>query len=274
MGGGVRDPRPERAVIRVVTWNVLWWFDPQPEARQRGIRSIVADLAPDIVGLQECWASAETTQADAVAEVTGGHAAFVATSLPPVPPEDADRLGMRMGIGLVCRWPITATEAIELPVTHRQVPPVALVASVEHPSGPLSLVVAATEWEPEYADDHRAQTKRLARLIEELARAGRPVMLLADLNADASQVEFAPLAEVASDTWERGGGMTDAVTLSSAVPFAPLEATKQIDRRVDHILTRPALEVERAFLVDRAVDGMYPSDHFPVVADVVLERMP
>jgi endonuclease/exonuclease/phosphatase family metal-dependent hydrolase len=194
--------------------------------------------------------------------------------LPPVPepPEHADQAGVLLGVGLVSRWPIEAVRRHELPVSHRQVPPAALEARIEHPETPFDVVVAATEWEPDFADDHLDQARRLAELLS--VDTGVPRLLLADLNCDASQPEFAPLAEVADDTWELGGGDPNAVTLSSAVPFAPLEATKEIDRRIDHILLRrgsdDAVAVDGAFTVDAPVDGLFPSDHFPVVADLRL----
>jgi endonuclease/exonuclease/phosphatase family metal-dependent hydrolase len=130
------------------------------------------------------------------------------------------------------------------------------------------VLVAATEWEPDFADDHLAQTSRLAELLG--TDDDVPRFLLADLNCDASQAEFAPFIGAADDTWELGNGDVDAVTLSSAVPFAPLEATKEIDRRIDHVLVGRgwSVEVEAAFTVPEPVDGVYPSDHFPVIADV------
>lgn len=63
-----------------------------------------------------------------------------------------------------------------------------------------------------------------------------------------------------------GGGDPDAVTLSSAVPFAPLEATAQIDRRIDYVLVAgaPGVAVDTAFTATDPVDGLHPSDSFPV----------
>jgi hypothetical protein len=53
------------------------------------------------------------------------------------------------------------------------------------------------------------------------------------------------------------------------VPEAPLEATKQIDRRIGHILARAGrdgavLTVRRAFLAgEQPIDGRHPSDTSP-----------
>jgi endonuclease/exonuclease/phosphatase family metal-dependent hydrolase len=176
-----------------------------------------------------------------------------------------------MGVGLVSRWPIQSVQRHELPVSHRQVAPVALAARIDFSEAEFDVVVAATEWEPDFADDHLAQTRRLAELLAS-SDAVVPRFLLADLNCDRTQPEFAPLVAVADDMWELGGGDPDAVTLSSAVPFAPLEATKEIDRRIDHILVNreSGVAIESAFTVAAPVGDLYPSDHFPVVADVRL----
>jgi endonuclease/exonuclease/phosphatase family metal-dependent hydrolase len=263
--------------VRLVTWNVLWRFEPDWRARERAMMTTLEQLEPDVLGLQECWSFDGVSQAHAIADRLGGHAAFDGPSLPPVPqpPEHPDQAGVLMGVGLVSRWPISSVRRHELPVSHRQIAPVALEAEVRHPNGAFRVIVAATEWESDYADDHVAQTSALAQLLAGADRTrstATAVFLLADLNCDASQAEFAPLAEVADDTWELGGGDPGAVTLSSAVPFAPLEATKEIDRRIDHILVGggAAVSVEAAFTVDAPVGDLYPSDHFPVVADVRL----
>lgn len=259
--------------MRLATWNVLWRFAADWRARERGILATLERVAPDVLGLQECWATRTETQADRIAALLGMHAAFAGPSLPPVPepPEHNDQAGVRMGVGLVSRWPIAGTVEHELPVSHRQVAPVALEARIAHPETPFRVVVAATEWEPAYADDHLAQTTRLAELIGAPDLAP-PTFLLADLNCDVSQAEFAPLAPVAVDAWAIAGGAADAVTLSSAVPFAPLEAVKEMDRRIDHILMAngSGAVVEGASIVDEPVGGLFASDHFMVTADVRL----
>jgi hypothetical protein len=99
-------------------------------------------------------------------------------------------------------------------------------------------------------------------------------VLLADLHADPAQAELAPLLDAMVDTWTAAGADPAAVTLDSALPFAPLDAVKQIDRRVDHVLARAGrpglpLSVSGAFLAgDRPIEGVYPSDHYAVGVDL------
>jgi endonuclease/exonuclease/phosphatase family metal-dependent hydrolase len=261
-----------------MTWNVWWRFGGNWREREPRIHATLAEHRPDLVGLQETWCGDGTSQPRVLADALGMDAAFAPTSLPPLPDpvETPDQSGISVGIGLLSRWPIRATEVHDLPNERRGgPPPTALLATVDHPDGPLHVIVSCTEWEPEYAGDHLEQCRALAALATDPRLDGPlPVLLIGDLNAAPDQPELRPLLDVLVDTWVAGGGDPDAVTLDSAVPFAPLEATKQIDRRIDHVLARPGraggdVTVRRAFLGgDRPVDGLLPSDHYAVVVDL------
>ncbi|MEV4713965.1 endonuclease/exonuclease/phosphatase family protein [Micromonospora sp. NPDC049374] len=260
-------------------WNLWWRFGGAWQERESGITATLEQVRPDVVGLVETWAGDGTIQAQRLADRLGAAAAlFAPTSLPPLPnpPEDPTQAGIDMGIGLISRWPVLATDVHDLPHGQRPgPPPTALLATVEHPHGPLHVIVSCIEWEPAYAADQLAQSRALAALATDPRLDGQlPVLLLADLNAAVDQPELAPLLDVMVDTWTAGGGDPNAVTLSSAVPDAPLEASKQTDRRIDHILARPGrvdstITVPRVFLAgDHPINGRYPSDHFAVVADL------
>ncbi|MPZ71713.1 MAG: hypothetical protein GEU74_00540 [Nitriliruptorales bacterium] len=262
--------------MRIVTWNVWWRFGGNWREREPRIVSRLRDLAPDVVGLQEVWAAAGVTQADLIADALGMHAAFAAPSLPPPPdpPESPDQMGVVLGSGLVSRWPILEVSHRRLPSTHRAFEPVMLLATLDHPAGPLHVLTGDTEWEPAHADDHLAQTRRLAELATDPALDGPlPVLVAADLNAAPDSVEMQPLLEVMTDTWTAGGGDPRGRTLRSEHPFAPLEARKQLDRRIDYVLARPGrpggtVDVRRAFSVGDPEDGLHPSDHDAVVIDL------
>jgi endonuclease/exonuclease/phosphatase family metal-dependent hydrolase len=252
-----------------MTWNVLWRFEPAWRDREAGIVETLRSVRPDVVGLQETWRGDGTTQperlADMVGDLTG---VWVPSALPPTPEE----AGAEVGIGLLTRWPIRATEVHELPHPQRPgPPPTALLATLDHPRGPLHVIVTCTEWEPHFQADQRAQNEALAALATDPRLDGDlPVLLIGDLNAAADQPVFAPLTGL-TDTWPAAGGDPAAVTLSSAVPFAPLECTHLIDRRIDHVLARPgrpgaAVDAVRAALAGDRPE--YPSDHFAVVVDL------
>jgi endonuclease/exonuclease/phosphatase family metal-dependent hydrolase len=137
------------------------------------------------------------------------------------------------------------------------------------------VILACTEWEPEFAADHLAQCRTLAALATDRALDGPlPVLLLGDFNAAPGQPPLDPLLAGLVDTWTAGGGDPSAVTLDAAVPYAPLAAVNQINRRIDHVFVRPGrlglpVTVHGAFLAgDRPVGGVHPSDHYAVGIDL------
>ena len=261
---------------RLMTWNVWWRFGPEWRERQGAILHTIREVGPDVVGLQEVWGTAETSQAHELAGQLGRHAAFVSPGLPPapVPVENEDQEGVLLGLGLVSRWPITDSHAVEMPSRHRSPAPVALCASIEHPSGPLHVVVANAEWQPAYNDDRSATAHRLVELAFDPAYDGAvPVVLMGDLNAPPDDPVLRPAYDLMVDTWAAGDGDPDGVTLPISHPQAAVEAEHLIDRRIDHIFLRPGqpdlvIEVSATRDVGDAVDGVIPSDHRAVVCDV------
>jgi endonuclease/exonuclease/phosphatase family metal-dependent hydrolase len=260
--------------MRAMVWNVWWRYGADWRAREDGILATLETYRPDVLGLVESWSGDGTDQPHRLADRFGLHAAWVPGSEPP--PSDPGHPGIGAGLGLLSRWPILSVETHELPHASRGGPvPHALVAAVDHPRGPLHLVVAGTEWEPRFAADHLAQNRCLAALATDRRFDGPlPVLLLADLNADQDQIELAPLLDAMVDTWAAAGADPAAVTLDSRLPIAPADAVKQLDRRIDHIFARPGrlglpLAVHGAFLAgDRPIEGVYPSDHYAVGVDL------
>ena len=97
---------------------------------------------------------------------------------------------------------------------------------------------------------------------------------MGDLNAAVGSPVLRPVVDVLTDAWSAGGGAEDAVTLPSTHPQAPLAAGPQlVDQRIDHIFFRPGREdqqvrVDGVQIVGDPVDGVHPSDHLAVVADL------
>jgi endonuclease/exonuclease/phosphatase family metal-dependent hydrolase len=259
-----------------MSWNVWWRFGTSWPAREVAVHDVVGRIGPDLLGLQETWSTAHESQPELLAARLGAHGAFQASGIPPLPdpPESPDQVGVQIGVGLVSRWPLLDVHGHTLPAVHQE-PPTALVATVDHPLGPLHVIVACTEWRPELRDDHLAQTKELAVLMSDPARDGDlPVLLLGDLNARTGTPEIDVVASVATDLWTAGGGEDDAVTLSSTTPYAPLDAVRQIDRRVDYVFARPGrpgrpLVVSGSRLAGtQPVGGTLPSDHYATVSEL------
>ncbi|MFC0678499.1 endonuclease/exonuclease/phosphatase family protein [Lysobacter korlensis] len=263
--------------LRVMTWNVWWRFGGNWREREPGILSVLRDEAPDIVGLQEAWATDETSQPDEFGRALGMHAAFAPMSLPPEPDpvETEDQRGVRMGIGLLSRWPVLHVDAVPMPSPDTTV--VALSVTVAHPLGPLHVIVAGTDWEPERLPIRAAQLAELGELALMPALDGPlPVLVVGDLNAGPEADDFRKLTEILTDCWAVAADRDDDErTLSDENRFAPAEATLQYNRRIDHVLARPGhpgarIEVRQARILRDEFDGMPPSDHYPVVVDLAL----
>lgn len=122
--------------------------------------------------------------------------------------------------------------------------------------------------------DHVGQTARLesarqiVRWIGANRTPGETVLMTGDLNAEPGTP---PLVELTGPRL----GLRDAKTVSKTPPVGP-EGTfnnwvlvPRETRRIDYVLTDPAVEVERyAVLAWHGEGGRPASDHFAVVADV------
>ncbi len=122
--------------------------------------------------------------------------------------------------------------------------------------------------------DHRGVQARLesAKLLAERIRplaAQLPVVLTGDFNALAgtSAPWQALTAHGMRDAWQRAAKKKGpANTWNGFETPGPGAA-----RRIDWILVSPRIEVLHCETVTRQQDGRYPSDHFPVLAKLVLE---
>ena len=147
---------------------------------------------------------------------------------------------------------------------------VALAAVLDHPRGPLHVVVSCLDWEPEPAAQPTDQTRSLAALATDPARDGPlPVLLTATSTPTTPKIRV--LTEVMVDAWVAANGTADpGHTMSTSNPLAPREAGPLIDQRIDYVLARPGtpapIVVTMAFLAWDPQQGRYPSDHY-VVAD-------
>lgn len=271
-------------MLRALTWNLWWRFGPRWRDRQHPIRETIARFDPDVVALQEVWATAHGTQADELAEAFGLEAVFASPSypLPPAAPArsgnnrtDESTDGVDLGIAVLSRWPVIDQRVVAMPARHRSWDPVALVVRLAHPAGPLPVVVTCLEYGVAYTDDRIAQGALMADLATDPRLDGPcPVLLMGDLNAAAGSPTLRAVGDVLVDAWLAGGGDPGAVTLPSTHPSAPLEAGPElVDQRIDHVFFRAGHEdqrviVEGVHLAGDAVDGVLPSDHRGVVVDL------
>jgi endonuclease/exonuclease/phosphatase family metal-dependent hydrolase len=264
--------------LRVMTWNLWWRFGPW-QARRHAIVDTIRAEDPDVLCLQEVWA---THGGDGLASILAEELGFHAVSSAPFGHSD---VGFTNAV--LTRWPSTLLADEALPRLdgspgHRRV----VAASVTTPWGPWPF--ASTHLDHRF-DDSEARRTQCRRLLE-LAADWRgdptvelPVVIGADLNAvpDSAEVRMLTGREpgvagiVLSDAWEQSGD-GPGPTWRRENPYTAESAWP--NRRIDYVLVswprpKPVGNPVSAALVGVGpvdVDGeaVWPSDHAGVVVDL------
>lgn len=122
--------------------------------------------------------------------------------------------------------------------------------------------------------DHRGAEARKNSAMLLLARmkphlGGRePVILLGDFNSTPDTEAYAILV----------AGLGDAMKLSATPAYGPTGSTNGFNyngkfvHRIDHIFLSPGIKVLKHGTLTDSSDHRFPSDHFPVVARLLLPR--
>ncbi|MFF3740153.1 endonuclease/exonuclease/phosphatase family protein [Streptomyces sp. NPDC002566] len=275
--------------MRVVTWNLWWRFGPW-EARQKAILSVLRDLRPDVVGLQEVWASGGENQAEWLARELGLHWAWGPS---PSPGRWRRRIGdasVDVGNAVLSRWPVVEREVLELPAPADLADGrTALYARLATPAHDVPFFTAHLSSAPAAAAVRRQQVTALAEFVaRHRGDTPFPPVVTGDFNAvpdsDAVRLfggyktEPAVPGQVLYDAWEYADPTAPSATWTPENPYAArlLEPPARID--YIHVgLPGPSGEGHiRA--VRRAghgpVDGVWPSDHAAVVADLAADTPP
>ena len=207
------------------------WLERAP-----GITGTLRRLAPDVVCLQEVWASEGRAHADVLADELGLHAVFAGTRMPAVEPgSGADALGM----AVLGRWPVLARRRSELPTALPGDPAALLVVTFAHPSGPLHVVTTVPAWEQDAGGVRLAQATAVAQALGSPELDGvPPVVLGADLNAGPGTPEFEVLTEGLVDAWAAVRAGDRGATFAHANRWVPA-GEWLADGRIDHVLVRP-----------------------------------
>src|SRR5262245_5753097 len=257
--------------LRVVTWN-LWGRGSPWEARLDPIRSTLVALAPDVVALQEVWEDGSRNQAAVIAADLGFHHVFASRYAID---------GVAIGNAVLSRWPIKRHEVRPLPA------PVELEelrniirAEIDGPRGPLELFTTHLNWRFDQSDVRQEQVRTLARFVSESERRIMPPIVAGDFNAVPDSEEIRMLTGrvavavprlVFHDAWEAAGNVAPGFTWSNANPYARLDL--EPDRRIDYIFVGwprrgGAGHVLSCRTIGEAVDGVHPSDHLGLLAEL------
>jgi endonuclease/exonuclease/phosphatase family metal-dependent hydrolase len=269
--------------FRLLTYNVLSLDHADGLRRQEVVRRGPVDLAPDVVALQEV-----DHDRDQARELLGTDWTIV--EHPSDPPDP-------VGACLATRWPVGRQTVLGL----QEIPgadglPWAAAVAVEvvlpEPLGTVLVVHHKPNWQLTAEVVREQQAVAAARWIEDLVaeRPDRPVVLLGDFDAgpDAASMRFwtgrqslGGMSVRYEDAWEVLHPDEPGHTFSPRNPLVLAGEMKlERGRRIDHILVRggvhgPTLDIADCRLAfDQPVDGIWPSDHFGVIADLVRPPQP
>jgi len=262
--------------IRVATWNLWWRFGPW-RTRQVPIVETMRAVGADIWCLQEVFETRDgERQAHVLAEALGGyHVAFASRF-------DLGHFEAGIGNAVLSRWPITATEARPLPAPDGlDEMRVMLRADIDAPGASLEVFVTHLNWRLDQSHVRQDQVRTICAFVDETrGRRDFPPVLCGDFNADPEAEEMRMLTGLTSvpvpklvflDGW-RAGGSGPGMTWDNRNAFAA--ADHEPDRRIDYVLVgyprdSGTGQVLGARLVgDQPVGGVWPSDHFGVVAEL------
>ncbi len=260
--------------VRVMSWNLWWQFGPWEE-RQAGIHQVVAEIAPDILCVQESWGERSPSgqvrsQIGELAQTLGF--SFVGPTALRFHQRPEREVDLAFSNGIISRWPLLDINVTRLPKadgtpSYRM----AVIATVDAPGGPLRVVTAHIAHVGEDDADRLAQAQRLSELSD-LGESGPNTILAGDLNATPDSPELRLLAGCGlTDAWEAGEG--DGWTWAESNPHA--RNARVPNRRLDYILTGSGLTATAAGLAGtQPIDGIVPSDHYAVWADLSTPTSP
>jgi endonuclease/exonuclease/phosphatase family metal-dependent hydrolase len=269
--------------MRIVTWNLWWRFGPW-QARQKAILTALRELRPDVVGLQEVWAVDGENLAEWLAGELGLHCAWAAS---PAPERWRRRIGdptVDIGNAVLSRWPVVDQDVLALPApADTDDGRLALYARLAGPGHDIPFFTTHFASAPDASAVRCGQVAALAGFVAR-HRGGTPFppVVTGDLNAwpDSDEIRLlggyktAPAVpgQVLLDAWEYADPAAPSATWDAANPY--VAPTHEPSVRIDYIHVGPpgpgglghVRGVRRA--CDGPVDGVWPSDHAAVVADL------
>jgi endonuclease/exonuclease/phosphatase family metal-dependent hydrolase len=185
------------------------------------------------------------------------------------------------------RWPIRAVHEVDLHLTDRtrDYSCGTVIAGVDSPVGRLLVGSHGNSWAWWAERERELQAVAVVRAVEELlTEQPAHVVLGGDFNAEpqASSMRFLTgraslegMSTAYRDAWESVHGDAPGHTLDPRNPLRDIDEPGETQgRRVDYVLVRcgdhgPTLRIADAGLaVHEPVDGVQPSDHYGVFADL------
>jgi endonuclease/exonuclease/phosphatase family metal-dependent hydrolase len=265
------------ARIRVAVQNVWARYGAWPQRRellQEGLRAAEPDLVTFVEPVRD-------EHYDQVADLLGPGYEIVYQSA-----HDGDVFGS----AVASRWPIEAVHELDLRVTERTADSLDVTLAAEivapDPIGPLLFLAPNPKWKMGYERERELQALVAARYAERYAASHEAHVILAgdfDAVPDAASIRFLRgrqsldgISVCYRDAWESVHGEEPGHTFTPRNPLVrDGETAWDVPRRIDYVMVRcddygPTLDIRDCRrLFDEPRDGVWASDHFGVVAELM-----
>lgn len=263
--------------VRVLTMNVYGPGNPHWDRRHRLVGRTLRALDPDVIALQEV----PVDSPEAMTRLLGrGH------HLSHFSRPSTDGVAGT----LATRWPHRVVDEIDLRITDRSRATLpwcaALLVELDTPLGPMLVAHHKPSWPFPFELEREEQAVLVARALEDhIGDRDLHAVVLGDFDAtpDSASMQFwrgrcpsAGMSVCYQDAWEYAHPDEPGLTFDLSNPLVRAgEVATAVSRKIDHILVRsglhgPTLQVaDCRRVLDRPVDGVWASDHYGVVADLV-----
>ena len=264
------DPIDTR--LRVVSWNVWWRYGPW-ERRRPVIEAALRTLDADVIALQEVWDDGTANLAADLAQVLDRNHIYQGAE---------KRNGLGFGNAILSRWPVTRTDWRPLPGEQESEEGRCVVfAELDGPRGPVQVFATHLNWRFHHSHIRQRQVAEIARFVASKRPCSYPPIVCGDFNAEPISDEIRMMTGLAAcpiegvvfrDAWNVAGDGSDGYTWDNRNSFA--QAEFEPNRRIDYIFVGEAMERGAGHIADcrlagnAPVDGLWPSDHFAVVAEL------
>lgn len=268
---------------RVMTWNLWWRFGNWSERRGAILRTL-AEVRPDVVGLQEVWASEDENLAGWLADELGMEWAW---SRSLVQDRWHGRNGgdttVDVGVAVLSRHPILETAQRRLPAGDAADDgKIALHALIDTPGGPLPFFTTHLNSGAAQSAVRCLQVRELAAFVAERSTGGHPPVVTGDFNAEPDFDEIRLMGGYQTAPAVPGLVLLDAWRFADpALPNGTWDIAHHDSVNFGHRPTcldyifvgmpgpgrRGAIQnTHRAG--DQRLDGVWPSDHAAVVTEL------
>ena len=269
--------------LRVATLN-LWGENGPHERRLALVAEELERLGADVILLQEVREvpGRLPNQADTLARRFGFHRAFAVGT---------EWGGGVEGLAVVSRFPIGASDDHRLPHATETEGRIGLSARLDTPRGPLWVHTTHLSYRLHEGVQREDQIQAMhAEVAAHAAVTELPQILAGDFNTVPEADEIRWLKGMTTlggrrvyyqDAWAAVHPAEPGVTWARQNPYRAKMNWLPDDRRIDYIFVTAARRDGRGVVRDARVvfdrpgpDGVFPSDHFGVVADVQIVATP